>query len=210
MKHIWFTNLDRTIFLMPSGWITEENYTRSVFDLSPFKTRKLAHYKEPGQMSNKDYFRRAVKTSLSLEYVLFTVWATIELTGHTQHLTLLPKYATQLGDRSVVDLQGNIFWASAFVSLIVALAMDFATKNRVDQAQSKGSLSYQFFIFWPQTDIRLKVTFFALIVIATILTCICRHILLAQFKVTEAKAAVVMFVTSASLMSKGLKVTSFM
>ena len=77
---------------MPSGWITEENYTQSVFDLSPFKTRKLAHYKEPGQMSNKDYFRRAVKTSLSLEYVLFTIWATIELTSHTQHLTLLPRY----------------------------------------------------------------------------------------------------------------------
>ena len=142
MLHTSYLNLTRTLFLMPSGWITEENYTQSVFELSPFKTRKLAHYKESGQMSNKDYFRKAVRTSLSLEYVLFTIWATIELTSHTQHLTLLPRFTGQLGDRSVIDFQGNIFWASAFLSLAVAVAMDYTTKNRVDQVQSKESLLF--------------------------------------------------------------------
>ena len=128
---------------MPSGWITEDNYTQSVFDLSPYKTRKLAHYKKPGQMSDKVYFQRAVKTSLSLEYVLFTIWATIELTSHTQQLALLPRYTSELGDRSVLDFHGNIFWTSAFLSLIVALIMDYATKNRTDQAQSKGKVSFR-------------------------------------------------------------------
>ena len=136
----WF----RTFLLMPSGWITGENCSQSVYSLSPIKTQKIIHYKSDTGMNNRIYFKKATKEAFSIEFILFVIWAVGAITSHTQWLTLLPMYVAEYGNTKITDFFGNVFWASSILCLIVSFFMDYVTREREDSAKSKAKGYYQF------------------------------------------------------------------
>ena len=77
---------------------------------------------------------------VSLDYLLFLFWAMMSYTGHIAFISTFTEYAETAAaePRPYIDFYGNISFASAFVAVIIALLIDFHSRNITDQ--DKGQI----------------------------------------------------------------------